>query len=79
MAQPPLSPDFETQVLQRLTQIEQDLEKLDYKFDTYQKASDALVRLTTTIIVAAATVAVLPSALEAIGPVIQTFLQGLNP
>ncbi len=43
---------------------------MDYKFDTYEQASDKLLRIATTIIVAAATVAVLPAALQAFGPLI---------
>lgn len=65
------------QVDKRLDQFDQRLEKLDYKFDTYEKASEKLSRLATTIIVAAATVAVLPAALQAFGPLItQIVLSG---
>lgn len=67
--QPETPNNFETTVLSELRQINQrldhletdvsnlklNLEKVDYKFDTYQKASDSMVRLATTIIVAAAT------------------------
>jgi hypothetical protein len=42
------------------------VEKLDYKFDTYEKASDQVLRLATIIIIAAVTVAVLPSTLQAV-------------
>lgn len=49
---------------------------MEYKFDPYDKASDKLVRLATTIIVVAATVAVLPSALQAIGPLIMQIAAG---
>ncbi len=73
------------QINQRLDHLETDvgnlklnLEKVDYKFDTYQKASDSMVRLATTIIVAAATVAVLPSALSAIAPLINAFVTGVG-
>lgn len=52
-------------IIQRLDHLESNLEKVEYKFDTYQKASDSMVRLATTLIVAAATVAVVPSALSA--------------
>ena len=76
--------NFETTVLlelrqinQKLGQLESNLEKVDYKFDTYQKASDSMVRLATTIIVAAATVAVLPSALRAIYPLINALVTGV--
>jgi ABC-type transporter Mla subunit MlaD len=62
--------EFKADVDGRFEQVDQRLEKMDYKFDTYETASDKLVRLATTIIVAAATVAVLPSALQAIGPLL---------
>jgi uncharacterized protein (DUF3084 family) len=65
------------QVDQRLDQFDQRLEKLAYKFDTYEKASEKLSRLATTTIVAAATVAVLPAALQTFGPLItQMVLSG---
>jgi hypothetical protein len=51
--------DFQKQVLDRLSSIESDLEKLDYKFDTYRNASDKVERLATTVIIAAAFVVVL--------------------
>ena len=90
--QPDAPNDFETTVLSELRQINQrldhletdvsnlqlKLEKVDYKFDTYQKASDSMVRLATTIIVAAATVAVLPSALSAISPLINALITGVG-
>lgn len=38
---------------QRLDRLEADVEKLDYKFETYQKALDQVVRVTTTIVIAA--------------------------
>ena len=73
------------QINQRLDHLETDvsnfqlkLEKVDYKFDTHQKASDSMVRLATTIIVAAATVAVLPSALSAISPLINALITGVG-
>ena len=90
--QPDAQNNFETTVLSELRQINQrlddletdvsnlklNLEKVDYKFDTYQKASDSMVRLATTIIVAAATVAVLPSALSAISPLINALVTGVG-
>ncbi len=53
-------------ILSELRALKEQVERLDYKFDTYEKASDKVVRLATTIIVAAATVAALPSALQAV-------------
>ncbi len=83
--QPNTPNNFETTVLselrqinQRLDHLESNLEKVEYKFDTYQKASDSMVRLATTIIVAAATVAVLPSALRGISPLINALVTGVK-
>ncbi len=83
--QPDAQNNFETTVLselrqinQRLDQLKSNLEKVEYKFDTYQKASDSMVRLATTIIVAAATVAVLPSALRGISPLINALVTGVG-
>lgn len=58
---------FEADVDQRFNQFEQRLDKLEYKFNTYESASDKVLRLATTIVIVAATVAVLPFALQAIG------------
>ncbi|NET36758.1 MAG: hypothetical protein F6K19_32810 [Cyanothece sp. SIO1E1] len=44
------------QINQRLDCLESDVEKIDYKFDTHQEASDQVVRLVTTIVFAAASV-----------------------
>jgi hypothetical protein len=57
-------------VLTELRSLKEQVERLDYKFDTYEKASDKVVRLATTIIIAAATVAVLPSALQAVSTLV---------
>lgn len=58
--------------------LRNDVEKLDYKFDTYQGASDQRVRLTTTIIVAAASVVILSPMLQAIAPAINALLNSLT-
>lgn len=63
---------------QRFQEIDQRLDKLDYKFDTYEKASKKVLRLATTIIIAAATVAVLPSAFQAIGPLLTQIIAAGN-
>jgi hypothetical protein len=54
-----ITEDFQKQVLDRLSNIEADLEKIDYKFDTYRNASDKVERLATTVIFTAASVVVL--------------------
>ena len=63
---------------QRFQEIDQRLDKLDYKFDTCEKASEKVLRLVTTIIIAAATVAVLPSAFQAIGPLLTQIIAAGN-
>jgi len=67
-----------TQINQRLDRLETDVEKIDYKFDTYQKASDQVVRLATTIIIAAASVVILSPVLQAVAPAITTFVSGMT-
>ena len=37
------------------------VDKQDYKFDTYQKGTDGMVRMAITLIIATATVVVIPS------------------
>ena len=69
-SQEPTLADVLTELRDFKTDVDQRLDKLEYKFDTYEKASDKLVRLATTIIIAAATVAVLPSAFQAIDPLL---------
>ncbi|NJP11276.1 MAG: hypothetical protein HC866_18850 [Leptolyngbyaceae cyanobacterium RU_5_1] len=64
------------QINQRLDRLETEVEKIDYKFDTYQKASDQVVRLATTIVVAAASVVVLTPVFQAVGPLINAFVSG---
>ncbi|GCA69592.1 hypothetical protein MiYa_01120 [Microcystis aeruginosa NIES-2519] len=63
---------------QRFQEIDQRLDKLDYKSDTYEKASEKVLRLATTFIIAAATVAVLPSAFQAIGPLLTQIIAAGN-
>ncbi len=50
----------------RLGALETDAEKLDFKFDTHQNASDQVTRLATTIVIAAAPVVVLAPVLQAL-------------
>lgn len=68
--QEPTITDILTELRNLKTEVDQRLDKLEYKFDTYEKASDKVVRLATTIIIAAATVAVLLSAFQVIRPLL---------
>lgn len=67
--------DFQRQVLERLDKLSVEVERIEYKFDTYQKASEAMVRLATTVIIAAASVAVLSPAVSALA--INALVSGL--
>jgi len=50
---------------------------IDFKFDTYQNASDQAMRLATTIVIAAASVVILSPVLQAITPAISALCTGL--
>ncbi|MEA5449821.1 hypothetical protein VB780_14655 [Leptolyngbya sp. CCNP1308] len=52
------------------------VDKQDYKFDAYQKGIDGMVRMSITIIIATATVAVLPSLSPAITAIINAITSG---
>lgn len=52
------------------------VDKQDYKFDAYQKGIDGMVRMSITIIIATATVAVLPSLSPAITAIINAVTNG---
>lgn len=53
--------------------IERELHDFNYKFDTYQKASDQVVRLAMTIVIAAASVVVLAPVLQTVASAVATF------
>lgn len=54
-----------------------EVERIEYKFDTYQKASESMVRLATKVIIAAASVAVISPAVSALAPAIDALVSGL--
>ncbi len=56
-----------------LKRIEKEIQDSNYKFDTYQKASDQVVRLATTIVIAAASVVVLSPVLQAVASAVAAF------
>jgi hypothetical protein len=49
------------------------VDRLDIKFDAFQKGTDGMVRMATTIIITAGTVTVLAPLAQAIAPAIQAF------
>jgi hypothetical protein len=61
-------------VLRELKAIKADVEKLDYKFEAFQKGTDGMVRMATTIIITAGTVTILSPVVQAVAPAIKAFL-----
>ncbi|MDX1976090.1 MAG: hypothetical protein SFT94_00300 [Pseudanabaenaceae cyanobacterium bins.68] len=57
--------EFQAQILSRLDKLDRNNERLNDKFDAYQKASDLVVRLSFTLIISA-TVALSISAITLI-------------
>ncbi len=60
---------------QRFDELDQKVERLDYKFDTYQKGTDGMVRMATTIIIATATVVVLSNLNPAVTAIVTALAQ----
>ena len=65
-----LREELEEKLEEKFSVLNGKVEKLDYKFDTYQKGTDGMVRMATTIIIATATVVVLSSLSPAITAII---------
>jgi hypothetical protein len=55
---------------QGFEELNNKVEKLDYKFDTYQKGTDGKVKMATTITIATASVVVLSSLSPAIAAIV---------
>ncbi|MDX2097350.1 MAG: hypothetical protein SFW36_06200 [Leptolyngbyaceae cyanobacterium bins.59] len=53
-----------------VSQLRDDLGRLDYKFDTYQKGTGGMVKMATTIIIATASVVVLSSLSPAVTAIV---------
>jgi len=51
-------------------EISQKIDRLDYKFDTYQKGTDGMVKMATTIIIATAFIVVLSNLTPAITAIV---------
>ncbi|MBW4693133.1 MAG: hypothetical protein KME27_15375 [Lyngbya sp. HA4199-MV5] len=62
---------------QKVEDLGDKVEKLEYKFDVYQKGTDGMVRMATTIIIATASVVVLSSLSPAVTAII-TALSNAN-
>lgn len=61
-----------------IAQLTIDLDKTAYKFTAYQQSSERLLSLATTVIVAASSVAILPSAINAIVSLVNDFVTVLG-
>jgi hypothetical protein len=65
------------QLGQKVEVLSEKVEKIDYKFEVYQKGTDGMVRMATTIIIATASVVVLSSLSPAVTAII-TALSNAN-
>lgn len=57
----PTNNDIRAALIQLREELGEKVDRLDYKFDAYQKGTDSMVRMATTIIIATASVVVLSS------------------
>lgn len=65
-----LQEDLERRFEERFNELNDRLDKQDYKFDAYQKGTDGRVRMATTIIIATASVVVLANLSPAINALV---------
>ncbi len=82
------SDDFQTQVLARLDELKGDIAQVDgrlnkletevkengTKFDAFQKGTDGMVKMATTIIITAGTVTILSPFVQSVAPAIRSVL-----
>lgn len=54
----------------KVNQLDNTVNQLDYKFDAYQKGTDGMVRMATTIIIATASVVILAGFSPAVNAII---------
>jgi hypothetical protein len=66
----PSNDDIRAALIQLRDEIGQKIDRIDYKFDAYQKGTDGMVRMATTIIIATASVVVLSSLSPAVTAII---------
>ncbi|MDX2241125.1 MAG: hypothetical protein NW224_10615 [Leptolyngbyaceae cyanobacterium bins.302] len=59
-----------------VNELNDKVEKLDYKFDTYQKGTDGMVRMAVTIIIATASVVIFSGLTPAFSAFITSLLAG---
>ena len=66
----PSNDDIREALIQLREELGQKVDRLEYKFDAYQKGTDGMVRMATTIIIATASVVVLSSLSPAVTAII---------
>ncbi|MGV2388287.1 MAG UNVERIFIED_CONTAM: hypothetical protein LVR29_08010 [Microcystis novacekii LVE1205-3] len=66
----PSNDDIRAALIQLREELGQKVDRIDYKFDAYQKGTDGMVRMATTIIIATASVVVLSSLSPAVTAII---------
>ncbi|TRU81131.1 MAG: hypothetical protein EWV76_21810 [Microcystis novacekii Mn_MB_F_20050700_S1] len=72
----PSNDDIREALIQLREELGQKVDRLDYKFDAYQKGTDGMVRMATTIIIATASVVVLSSLSPAVTAIITALYSG---
>jgi predicted nuclease with TOPRIM domain len=60
----------------RVEKLDDRVEKLDYKFDVYQKGTDGMVRMATTIIIATASVVIFSGLTPAFSAFVTSLITG---
>ena len=72
----PSNDDIRAALIQLREELGQKVDRLEYKFDAYQKGTDGMVRMATTIIIATASVVVLSSFSPAVTAIITALYSG---
>lgn len=75
----PSNDDIRAALIQLREELGQKADRLDYKFDAYQKGTDGMVRMATTIIIATASVVVLSSLSPAVTAIITALYSANAP
>jgi len=75
----PSNDDIREALIQLREELGQKVDRLEYKFDAYQKGTDGMVRMATTIIIATASVVVLSSLSPAVTAIITALYSANAP
>jgi hypothetical protein len=65
-----------SQLSDKVDRLDDRVEKLDYKFDMYQKGTDGMVKMATTIIIATASVVIISGLTPAFTAIITALSAG---